>query len=106
MAGRHTLGRVESLRTRPFKSSSRQCGSLLLTAKHAKTFSASLTCAGVAGSLAELPALSLEDLLHLVQDCDLLRRTLAVLGSVRRRDNDRFVRDHLDVMPADGNVTI
>lgn len=68
--------------------------------------STSLSCASVARSLAELPALSLKDLLHLIQNLHLLRRALAVLGPVRRRDDDRFVCDHLDIVPADGDVTI
>ena len=68
--------------------------------------SASLACASVAGSLAELPALSFQDLLHLVQNLLFLRRALAVLGAVWRRDDDRFVGDHLDIVPADGNVTV
>jgi len=68
--------------------------------------STSLSCASIACSLAELPALSLEDLLHLVENLHLLRRALAVLGPVRWRDDDRFVRDHLDVVPADGDVTM
>ena len=71
-----------------------------------RTSSASLSCTSVAGSLAELPALSLEDFLDLVQDLHFLRRTLAVLGTVRRGDDDRFVRDHLSIVPTDGDVTV
>lgn len=71
-----------------------------------RPFSASLTCASVAGSLAELPALSFQNPLHLVQNLLFRRRALTVLGSVRRRDDDRLVRDHLNIVPADGDVTV
>lgn len=99
-----------SLKNAAVQSSSRQCGSLLLrwlaTKARKDRFSASLTCTSVAGSLAELPALSFQNLLHLIQDLLFLRRALTVLGAVRRRDDHRFVRDHLDIVPADGNVTV
>jgi hypothetical protein len=42
----------------------------------------------------------------LVQNLLFRRRALAVLGSVRRRDDNRLVRDHLDIVPADGDVTV
>lgn len=56
--------------------------------------------------LAQLPALSLEHFLDLVQHLYLLRRALAVLGPVGRRDDDGFMGDHLGVVPADGDVTV
>jgi hypothetical protein len=56
--------------------------------------------------LAKFPALALEDFLHLVEDLHFLRGALAVLGPVWRRDDDGFVRNHLGVVPADGDVTV
>lgn len=56
--------------------------------------------------LAQLPPLPLQHSLHLVQHLHLLRRALAVLGPVGRGDDDGFVRDHLGVVPADGDVAV
>jgi hypothetical protein len=56
--------------------------------------------------LAQLPALSLQHFLDLVQHLHLLRRALAVLGPVRRRDDHSVVGNHLGVVPAHGDVTI
>lgn len=70
-------------------------------------FSTSLPrTAGSLLPLAQLPALSLQHFLDLVQHLHLLRRALAILGPVRRRDDDGFVGDHLRVVPAHWDVTV
>lgn len=108
VAGRHTLGRFEFPQERGRSIIFASVWLPVAGWQHGtqRPFSASLACASVAGSLAELPALSFQNLLHLVQDLLFLRRALAVLGTVRWRDDDRFVRDHLDIVPADGDVTV